>query len=248
MQLKRWALGQLLAVSQKLMAPDLASYLVGLQATMPQARQHLAELLPSAHVHERAVANARSQYENNIRNHGNSITEAQALYGKFSHALFGDGDRAEAQAVLSRLQSRFANSAQSRLATAQLNATPSSSIVGNGGIGKGKAGIDAGSLQGAASKPSAFALRQNFPNPFNPTTTFSYDLKDNAFVTLKVYDLLGREAATIVNESGKSGSHSTSFDASRLASGVYVYKLSARPTDGGQAGSFSAVRRFVLLK
>jgi hypothetical protein len=239
-QLKRWAIGQILAVSQNLRAPNLASYLVGLQSTMPQVRQYLAELLPGAYIHERAVVNARSQYENNIRNHGNSITEAQALYGKFSHALFGDGDRTEAQAVLTRLQSRFANSAQSRLAAAQLNATPSSSIVGNGGIGKGKAGVDAGSFHAAASKPSAFALRQNYPNPFNPTTTFSYDLKDDAFVTLKVFDLLGREAATIVNESQRAGRYSTSFDASRLASGVYVYKLSA--------GSFSAVRRFVLLK
>jgi hypothetical protein len=246
-QLKRWAIGQLLAVSQNLRAPNLASYLIGLQSTMPEVRQHLAELLPSAYIHERGVSNARSQFENNIRNHGNSITEAQALYGKFSYALFGVGDRTEAQSVLNRLENGFARSGQTKLAAAQLNAAPTSSIVGNG-AGKGSVNNFGSATQSLQAKPGTFALHQNYPNPFNPTTTFRYDLKDDAFVTLKVYDLLGREAATIVNESEKSGSHSTSFDASRLASGVYVYKLSARPTDGGQAGSFSAVRRFVLLK
>lgn len=70
-------------------------------------------------------------------------------------------------------------------------------------------------------------LDQNYPNPFNPTTTISYALPSHANVTVRVFDMLGRQVAELVNESVSAGQHSVEFDASQHASGLYFYRLSA---------------------
>ena len=92
--------------------------------------------------------------------------------------------------------------------------------------------------------PDKFRLSQNFPNPFNPVTTISYDLPKSGFVTLKVYDMLGREVKTLVNEMKTAGFHKAQFTAEELASGAYFYRLSV----SGEAGEFTAVRKCVILK
>ena len=84
------------------------------------------------------------------------------------------------------------------------------------------------------------SLSQNYPNPFNPTTLISYQLPVSGQVTLKVYDMLGREIATLVSERENAGSYSVKFDGSRLSSGVYFYRL--------QAGSFSQTKKLMLVK
>ena len=71
----------------------------------------------------------------------------------------------------------------------------------------------------------SFNLEQNYPNPFNPSTKISYTLSEKSNVTLKVFDMLGREVASLINGSQEAGQHNVSFDASKLASGVYVYTL-----------------------
>jgi len=68
-------------------------------------------------------------------------------------------------------------------------------------------------------------LYPNYPNPFNPTTTINYQLPKPGLVTLKIYDILGREVATLENEQKDQGRYSVNFDASRLASGVYIYQI-----------------------
>ena len=88
--------------------------------------------------------------------------------------------------------------------------------------------------------PLAFSLKQNYPNPFNPSTTIFYELPKATFVTLKVYNLLGQEVATLLNEEKTAGSYKVQFDASNLAGGIYLYRL--------QAGEFFATRKLTLLK
>jgi len=85
-----------------------------------------------------------------------------------------------------------------------------------------------------------FSLEQNYPNPFNPSTNIRYQLPVSSDVSLKVYDMLGREVETLVNSRQSAGTHQVEFDASKLASGVYLYRL--------RAGSVSLTRQMVLMK
>ncbi len=88
--------------------------------------------------------------------------------------------------------------------------------------------------------PKKFLLDQNYPNPFNPVTVISYQLTANSFVAIRVYDLIGREVAMLVNQEMPAGSYTVRWDATHFASGVYLYRL--------QAGAFSDTKKLLLLK
>lgn len=92
----------------------------------------------------------------------------------------------------------------------------------------------------SAGAPTHFNLEQNYPNPFNPTTVISYHLGAVSQVTLKVFDILGREVRTLVDEKRNPGNYSVRFDASKLPSGVYFYRL--------QAGTYHDTKKLLLLK
>ncbi|MFA7421549.1 MAG: T9SS type A sorting domain-containing protein [Melioribacteraceae bacterium] len=88
--------------------------------------------------------------------------------------------------------------------------------------------------------PNIFSLSQNYPNPFNPSTIIKFSIPKSSFVTLKVFDLLGREVATLVNEEKSWGNYKTNFDGSSLSSGIYFYRL--------QAGSFVDTKKLIFMK
>ncbi|MBK7379161.1 MAG: T9SS type A sorting domain-containing protein [Ignavibacteriales bacterium] len=90
-----------------------------------------------------------------------------------------------------------------------------------------------------------FKLSDNYPNPFNPTTTITFSIPEKSFVTLKVYDMLGREVAEFVNEELETGSFEKTFDANNLASGIYIYRITAMK-DGKIF--FNESRRMLLIK
>ncbi|MGA9295663.1 MAG: carboxypeptidase regulatory-like domain-containing protein [Ignavibacteriaceae bacterium] len=94
---------------------------------------------------------------------------------------------------------------------------------------------------------NSFKLYQNYPNPFNPSTTINFVVPYQARVTLKVFNVLGSEVATLVNGEKPAGSYNVNFNAGSLASGVYFYQLKAAPS-GGQAGNFVAVKKLMLIK
>ena len=98
--------------------------------------------------------------------------------------------------------------------------------------------------------PVQFSLEQNYPNPFNPSTTIEYNLPQGGFVTLKVYNILGKEVSTLVNEQIDAGKHKVDFDASGLNSGVYFYKLLVSDLQGkdGRAGELVETKKMILLK
>lgn len=96
------------------------------------------------------------------------------------------------------------------------------------------------------SKPVAYAIHQNFPNPFNPSTTIKFDLPENSNVSLVVYDVLGRKVSELVNGSREAGYHSATWDASNVASGVYFARFTAADANGNM--KLSKVSKLLLTK
>ena len=97
--------------------------------------------------------------------------------------------------------------------------------------------------------PKSYSLQQNYPNPFNPTTTIKFEIPENGFpteafgndnVVLKVYDILGKEVATLVNETLKPGTYEVTFDGTSLASGIYFYSL--------ETNQFRDTKRMLMIK
>ena len=86
----------------------------------------------------------------------------------------------------------------------------------------------------------AFQLFVNYPNPFNPTTTIKYSIPSDGYVTLKIFNALGEEVSTLVNEFRSTGNYEIIFDASNLTSGIYFYKI--------QSGNFIETKKMILLK
>jgi hypothetical protein len=110
----------------------------------------------------------------------------------------------------------------------------------NGGFWGGSGTILDVETEKTGEMPGSFALYQNFPNPFNPNTVIRFELPMTAFVSLRVYDRIGREVSSLVNELKEVGTYEVRFGGMNLASGVYVYRL--------QAGEYVQSKRFVLLK
>lgn len=111
-----------------------------------------------------------------------------------------------------------------------------------GGTNSGDDGSDdgTGETEDPQTSPEQFTLSNNYPNPFNPTTVISYQLPVTSHVTLKVFDMLGREVASLVNGRVSAGQYEVQFDASNLSSGLYIYRL--------QAGEFIQTKKMLLIK
>ena len=90
------------------------------------------------------------------------------------------------------------------------------------------------------SNPNGFTFFQNYPNPFNPSTTIEFTLPKSEFVELKVFNILGKEVATLVSNKLNQGNHTYTFDGKNLASGIYYYQL--------VAGDFREVKKMILLR
>ena len=112
-------------------------------------------------------------------------------------------------------------------------------LAGTGKLYKNSSYINT-SNEEALSVPSNYELLQNYPNPFNPSTVISYSLPEVAVVRLRVYDMMGRQVASLVNESMPAGEHRVTFDAAGLSSGMYIYRL--------DAGTFSQTKKLMLIK
>jgi PKD repeat protein len=96
------------------------------------------------------------------------------------------------------------------------------------------------SVKGENQLPAEFSLSQNYPNPFNPSTVIKYSVAEETLVTMKVYDILGIELVTLVNEKKTPGFYELNFGGEKLPSGVYVYRI--------EAGSFTSSKKMLLIK
>ncbi len=109
-------------------------------------------------------------------------------------------------------------------------------------------GGTATSVEAEGDVPAKYNVSQNYPNPFNPSTTISYDLPLRSHVSLAVFNTLGQQLVQLVNEEVETGHHEVKFDAAGLSSGVYYYRLLARPLGSAEAGSVVVTKKMSLLK
>jgi hypothetical protein len=94
--------------------------------------------------------------------------------------------------------------------------------------------------------PEVFSISQNYPNPFNPNTKIDFSLPAKSTVTLKVYDVLGKEVMTLLDDVKEPGIYQANFNAANIASGTYFYRIDVKESIGGRA--FSETKRMILLK
>jgi hypothetical protein len=112
--------------------------------------------------------------------------------------------------------------------------------VGYGGTIYKMTGSIVSSGNNGSTLPEQFELKQNYPNPFNPITNIGFDIPKASFVNLTVYDINGREVGVLVNLYMAAGSYKADWDATNIASGIYIYKF--------EAGSFTERKKMVILK
>jgi len=229
---KEWAISLLLACAQHLNASDLSSYLELLESTNPELSRTIDFVLPHAYLDEGLIRETMAAFDANIAQYPNSELERDALYGRFLDALYVGDDTTGARSYLTRLESNYPESDEAYVANIQFE--------NFNVIGLEKSGAPSAGSRIASEVPAAFRLAQNYPNPFNPTTVIRYDLPVDGVVGMKVYDILGKEVVTLVDGFQKAGYHHVSFDASRLATGVYFYRLTA--------GTFTDVKKLLVVK
>ena len=160
--------------------------------------------------------------------------------------LTGSGNTFLYQAYLGRVQASANDTLKVFVDDGAIQTGTAGTVVGNtcrtwyDGISYASVSNGVVSVSEHEELPTRFSLNQNYPNPFNPTTTITYTLPKNAYVELKVYNLLGQEVATLVNKEMIAGTHSVAWDAQNVPSGVYFYKITV--------GGYSKTRRMLLLK
>lgn len=236
-ELKRWGLHELLANYQLIPNPSgsnvLSGYLRDLLQTVTNAqiRQALRDVLAGALRHQRDYAATLAALDTNIQQYPSTPSELLALFGKVSLAVNVLEDHALAHNTLQAMQLRYPTHSLTFLASVLVNEAGSMRAVAN----------PISSLSSTSpEKPMVYALEQNYPNPFNPSTTIKYQLPQAGQVLIKLYDVLGREVKTLLNEEKEVGYHQLTIDASPLASGVYFYRL--------QSGGFTNTKKLLFIK
>ena len=161
-----------------------------------------------------------------IENYPNSSQEVSALYDLVNYYYEIEEDNVTANKYLKKMAEAYPDNDLTLFAKVNLGLTS----------------FDLKKSEGMSIEqiPNTYSLEDNFPNPFNPTTTISYSIPNDEKVVLKVYDIIGSEITTLVNEEKAAGKYEVNFDASSLSSGVYIYKI--------QAGSFVSSKKMLLLK
>ena len=167
--------------------------------------------------------NKLSLIDNVINSYKNESVVEMAIFKKFLYYYFEKADTVNALVISQELDKQFPLSQ---------GAVEAHRILGDKGYDSVSVIQEQALQKTTVQTPITYALLGNYPNPFNPTTVISYQLPNDAKVTLKVFDILGREIVTLMDGEVAAGNHTASFDGSRLSSGIYFVRLTATPQDG----------------
>ena len=214
---------------------DLKSYFIGTDSLSQTAE----ELLANAYAATGKTANAVSLANDLITKNPGTEIEKRALLLLASLRSYDKSAESISSSALAALKTKFGASLDLGLIAALTIASDvaaTSASSNKESVQKVKAKVILDSVSTGVKEYSI----ENYPNPFNPTTTIAYQLPKDGRVTIKIFDAIGREVTTLVDEFKPSGRYSVQFDASRLSSGIYFYSL--------RSGSFSIVKKMSLIK
>ncbi len=192
-------------------------------------------LLANMHGHKGNYDKALTLYDDVIKKYPNTLEERNARVQKIYYSIEGKKDHAGARQMLNELLAIYKSGDDIDMI---INLVDHALVLsGEGSKSLPKQSSQESNIEKA---PIEYSLSANYPNPFNPTTVINYQLPVTNYVSLKIYDGIGREVATLVNETKEAGNYEVKFDASKLASGVYFYKL--------KAGNFTSIKKMILIK
>ena len=194
-------------------------------------------LLSRLFLMEGDYSSAKQVNDGIISAYPNTARAVRADLNNLEIALYFENDVNKASAILKRVENQAQFSTPMEISTAEATlkfyVDPKTGQMPNINAGQGNDLI-------VSVSPITDGLLENYPNPFNPSTSIQYKIAESNHVTLKVYDVLGRVVATLVDGYIEDGNHSVTFDASRLSSGIYFYEL--------RAGHFRSVKKMLLIK
>ncbi|MFZ1080626.1 MAG: T9SS type A sorting domain-containing protein [Candidatus Kryptoniota bacterium] len=212
---------ELYACADSETTPSIIQYFSSLPV---QAAKEHKFLLSSLYLRQNDIKSAKGLNDNIIQANPNTSLAIRANLNNFYIALYKENDPNGASTILKQVETQANLSTPMELSTAECAlksyVDPTTGQMPNFNMEQSTNGS-------VASAPAQNGLLGNYPNPFNPSTNISYNLSTSGHVTLKVYDILGREVRGLVDEDELVGYHNVLFDASRLASGVYFYRLTA---------------------
>ncbi len=201
------------------------------EGNIPLATNLLANMNGYKGNYDKAV----SLYADVITKNPNTIEERNARVQQIYYTLKGKKDQSRAEQLLNELLSRYDSGDDIVMIRNMVKYSR------NSGDDKSKSLFKQLEKELKVEKtPIEYSLSANFPNPFNPSTTINYQIPNDEFVTVKVYDALGREVKTLINEFQTIGFYSATFDASKLSSGIYFYTI--------KAGRFTSTKKMLLMK
>ncbi|NCS90386.1 MAG: T9SS type A sorting domain-containing protein, partial [Ignavibacteria bacterium] len=194
-------------------------------------KKHLANFYINKDEDDRAIALFDELKNDKISKKDNF----EGLYEKFNLMFHKKNDIESAKNILAEIKDKFADDQEAlmHIATAEIL------LSGNNNFAFGKKQVKKVTAEDT-EVPKEYALSNNYPNPFNPITIINYQLPKEGLVTLKIYDILGNEVKILVNEQKEMGRYTVQFDASSLASGMYVYQL--------RANDYTSTKKMLLLK
>ncbi len=214
--------------------PDIINFFSSLPS---KASKEQKLLLSYLYLKEGNIDLAKKVNDEIIKKNPNSPLGIRAELNNFYIALYNENDVNTASTLLNEIENQSSLSTPVELTTAEDDYNVYGSMLASKN-GSSLPKIE--QMTAAIEKPTSYSLDQNYPNPFNPSTMITYQMPNDGFVTLKIYDMLGREVRTLVNGYKSQGRYSVTFDASNLASGIYFYQL--------KAGDYSSIKKMVLLK
>jgi hypothetical protein len=235
------ALAELARIANQTTNLDLITYFESLKNTESQYQADVMELLAGMYMRQGEKDKSAALFDNIIQKFPGTRDERNAWFQKFYYTPHVQKDKNAATSILDNIKAKYSNDdPEGDIEFAESILDPSLKLAK--GAGKGFKKIVAEKIQ----VPKEFAISQNYPNPFNPSTVISFQLSAVSNVSLKVYDMLGREVMTLVDGMKEAGYYSATFDASRLASGIYFARVIASPEDGNKP--FTKIVKMLLMK